>query len=223
MNCRMLAVLLISIPAAGLAAESVELTLPKAVRLALAHNRTITLARLKVQEQEQTKASAKADYFPRLTNESSFVHWTTLENIQVPAGAFGAVPNAGLFPRQNLLIYQGNPNTETIGTSLTQPLTPLIRIRQKNRIAASEVVASRDDVNKAENDISVKVHEVYYGILVAQLQKQAAEQDRAYSRASLSEAQQGLRDGSALNVDVLNGEAGLLQSEQSLLTIDLQL
>jgi outer membrane protein TolC len=39
----------------------------------------------------------------------------------------------------------------------------------------------------------------------------------------LSEAQAGLRDGSALNVDVLDGQAGLLQSEQSLLTIDLHL
>jgi outer membrane protein TolC len=73
-----------------------------------------------------------------------------------------------------------------------------------------------------ENEISVKVHQVYYGILGAQLQKQAAEQDKVYERARLSEAQQGMRDGSALNVDVLDGQAGLLQSEQSLLTIDLR-
>jgi hypothetical protein len=63
----------------------------------------------------------------------------------------------------------------------------------------------------------------YYGILGAQLQKQAAEQNRTYERARLSEAQQGVRDGSALNVDVLDGQAGLLQSEQSLLTINLRL
>jgi outer membrane protein TolC len=223
MSCRILVALLISIPAAGLAADTVTLTLPEAVKMALAHNRTIKLARLKVQEQEQNKAGAKADYFPRLKNESSFVHWTSLQNIYIPGGAFGAAPNVGLIPPQNTLIYQGNPNTETIGTSLTQPLTPLIRIRQENRIAASEVAASGDDVRRVENEIAVKVHEVYYGILAAQLQKQAAEQDRAYSRALLSEAQQGLRDGSALNVDVLNGQAGLLQSEQLLLTIDLQL
>jgi len=223
MNCRILIALFVSIPAAGLAADSVTLTLPDAVKLALAHNRTIKLARLKVQEQEQNKAGAKADYFPRLKNESSFVHWTSLQNIQIPAGSFGAAPNVGLIPPQNLLVYQGIPNTETIGTSLTQPLTPLIRIRQENRIAASEVAASGDDVRKAENDVSVKVHEAYYGILVAQLQKQAAEQDRTYSKALLSEAQQGLRDGSALNVDVLNGQAGLLQSEQTLLTVDLRL
>ena len=32
-----------------------------------------------------------------------------------------------------------------------------------------------------------------------------------------------MRDGSALNLDILDGKAGLLQSEQSLLTIDLRL
>jgi outer membrane protein TolC len=223
MSCRVLVALLISIPAAGLAAESVTLTLPDAVKLALAHNRTITLARLKVQEEEQKKAGAKADYFPRLKNESTFSRVTSLENIVIPGGAFGASPNIGLIPPQELLIYQGDQNLATIGTSLTQPLTPLIRIRQENRIAASQVAASRDDVRKVENEVSVKVHEVYFGILDAQLQKQAADQERAYSRARLSEAQEGLRDGSALNVDVLDGRAGLLQSEQSLLTISLRL
>jgi outer membrane protein TolC len=220
---RILAVLVLSVAAAALAADSRELTLPDAVKMALAHNRTVTLARLKVQEIEQKKAGAKADYFPKLKNESSFSHVTTLENIEVPAGAFGALPNAGLLPPQNLLVYQGNPNLTTVGTSLTQPLTPLIRIRQENRIAASQVAASRDDVRKVENEISVKVHEVYYGILGALLQKQAAEQDNVYERARLSEAQQGLRDGSALNVDVLDSQAGLLQSDHSLLTVDLRL
>jgi outer membrane protein TolC len=223
MSYRVIAVLLISIPAAGLAAESVTLTLPDAVKLAVAHNRTITLARLKVQEMEQKKAGAKADYFPKLKNESSLLHFTALENIEIPAGALGGFPNAGLIPSQNVRIGQGSPTVETVGTSLTQPLTPLIRIRQENRAAASEIEASKDDVKKLENQIAVKVHEDYYGILVAQLQKQWAEQDSAYERTRLSEAQQGVRDGSALNVDVLNGQAGLLQSEQSLLMIELRL
>jgi outer membrane protein TolC len=60
-----LAVLLLSVPAAALAADYRELTLPEAVKLALANNRTVTLARLKVQEIEQKKAGAKADLFSK--------------------------------------------------------------------------------------------------------------------------------------------------------------
>jgi len=199
-------------PAAMCAADSVTLTLPEAVRLALAQNRALKIARLKVQEKEQKKAGARADYFARLRNESTFLHTTSVENIEIPRGAFGTVPIAGLVPARGILINQGNQTFETIGTSLAQPLTPLIRIRQENRIAASDVAVSRDDVKKAENQIALKVHEVYYGMLIAGLQKQAAEQDNVYATTRLRESQEGVRDGNALNVEVLDSQAGLLQS-----------
>ena len=50
MSYRVLVTLFISIPAVVLAADSVTLTLQEAVKMALAHNRTIKLARLFVQE-----------------------------------------------------------------------------------------------------------------------------------------------------------------------------
>ena len=223
MNSRLFVALLACMPAVISAADSVTLTLPEAVRLALAQNRALKIARLKIQEKEQKQAGARADYFPRLRNESTFLHTTSVENIEIPRGAFGAVPNAGLVPAQDILINQGNQTFETIGTGLTQPLTPLIRIRQENRIAASEVAVSRDDVKKAENQIALKVHEVYYGILIGGLQKHAAQQDNVFARTRLRESQEGVRDGNALNVDVLDSQAGLLQTEQSLLTIDFRL
>ena len=46
------------------AAESMKLTLSEAVRLALAQNRVLKIARLKVVESEQKKAAAKSSYFP---------------------------------------------------------------------------------------------------------------------------------------------------------------
>lgn len=223
MNCRVLAALVLSIPATALATDSVTLTLPEAVKLALAKNKTIKLARLKIEEKEQKKAGVKADYFPRLKNESAFVHVTSVQNVDIPRGAFGVIQSSGPVPTHDILIGQGGLTAETIGTTLIQPLTPLIRIRQENLVAASEVAASREDVRKLENLIAVNVHEVYYGILIAQLQKQALNQDRAYATTRLSEAQEGVRDGSALNLDVLDSKAGLLESEQSLLTIDLRL
>jgi outer membrane protein TolC len=71
--------------------------------------------------------------------------------------------------------------------------------------------------------VALKVHEVYYGILIARLQKQAAEQDRGYSRARLRESEEDLRNGNALKVAVIENQAGLLQSEQALLTTDLRI
>lgn len=223
MNRWLFAVLFVCTLRNTFAADAVKLTLAEAVQLALSQNRALKITRLKVVENEQKKAGAKADYFPKIKNESSVLHTTELENIEIPQGAFGVIPNGGPVPTRDVLIDQGNQTFETSGTGATQPLTPLIRIRQANRIAASEVAASRDELKKAENEIAVNVHEAYYGILIAQLQRKAAEQDSAYARTRLSESEQDVRNGNALNVAVIESRAGVLQSEQSLLTIDLRL
>ena len=60
MSSRLFVALLACMPAAMYAADSVTLTLPEAVRLALAQNRALKIARLKVQEKEQKKAGARA-------------------------------------------------------------------------------------------------------------------------------------------------------------------
>jgi outer membrane protein TolC len=106
---------------------------------------------------------------------------------------------------------------------IAQPLTQLIRIRQQNRIAAAEVTISRDDVKKAENEIGVQVHTLYYGILVTQLQKKSAEQQTEYASEGLRESEQDVRNGSALKAAAIGGRAELLEGQQSVLTADLQL
>ena len=187
MSYRLIALLSLALGSAS-AAESLKLTLPEAVRLALAQNRALKIARLKVDENEHKKAAARSNYFPEIKNQSTVAHTTAEENIGIPAGAFGVAPNIGHVPTRDILINQGNQTFVTSGTMAVQPLTPLIRIHQANRIAASEIAASRDELKKAENEVALKVHEVYYGILTARLQKQAAEQDRGYSRARLRES-----------------------------------
>jgi outer membrane protein TolC len=223
MNLRLFAVVFVCALGRASAADPLNLTLPEAVKLALAQNHALKIARLRIQENEQKKAAARADYFPQIKNESKFLHTTSVENIEIPRGAFGAVPNSGLVPSHDVRIDQGNQTFETIGTGAAQPLTPLIRIRQANRIAASQVIGSRDDLKKAENEVAIKVHEVYYSILTARLQRKAAEQDWAHSRTLLGESREDVRNGNALKIEIINSQAGLLQSEQSLLTIDLRL
>jgi hypothetical protein len=95
------------------AAEVRRLTLTDAVHLALTHNRELKIARLKVAETEQKRAQAKASYFPELKNESTFIHTTALENIGVPAGAFGVFPTVGPVPGRDILIAQGRETFET--------------------------------------------------------------------------------------------------------------
>ena len=210
------------LPAVENAAEPRRLTLTEAVQLALTQNRTLKIARLKVVENEQKKAGERASYFPKITNQSNALHFTDLENIIIPAGALGAAAGT-LIPAQSTSIGQGSQTIVSSGTQITQPLTQLIRIHAANRIAAAEAAASRDDVKSAGNQIAVQVHELYFGILIAQVQKQAAEQQAAFAGENLRESEEDVRNGSALNVSAIQSRAGVLESGQAVLTAELQL
>jgi outer membrane protein TolC len=204
------------------AAEVRHLTLTEAVHLAISQNRQLKIARLKVTENEQKKAGERSAYFPAITNQSNVLRVTELQNIGIPAGAFGTV-GGSIVPAQGVTLPQGQKTFITSGTQISQPLTQLIRIHQANRIAAADVAVSRDDLKNAENQIALQVHSVYFGILIARLQKQAAEQQSSYAGERLRESEDDVRHGSALNVSAIEGKASLLESQQSVLTADLQL
>jgi outer membrane protein TolC len=212
---------LLGVPQAGLA-QVRHITLQEAIHLAVNQNHAIKIARLKVEENQEKKAGERSFYFPSLTNQSNLLHVTDLETIAIPAGGLGHVGGA-LIPPVGASLLQGNKTVYSSGTMLSQPLTQLIRIHQHNRIAAAEVALSRDDVKKAESEIAVQVHTVYYGILIAELQKKAAQEQTKYANENLHESEEDVRKGSALKVAAIGGRADLLEGQQSILTADLQI
>jgi len=203
-------------------AEIRHLTLSEAVQLALAQNHALKIARLKVIENEQKKAGQRSAYFPTIKNESNILHVTELEGVAIPAGAFGTAGGA-LVPGRTINLPQGQTTLFSSGTQISQPLTQLIRIHDANRIAAADVAVSRDDLKKAETEVALQVHTLYFGILITHLQEQAAEQETAYATERLRESEDDVRKGDALKVATVQGKAGLLESQQSVLTAQLQL
>jgi outer membrane protein TolC len=204
------------------AADVRHLTLTEAIHLALRQNRALKIARLKVMENHQKQRQEHAGYFPELTNQSNALHITALQIIELPAGSFGSVLGVPV-PTRSLIIPQGNLTFYSSGTMLAQPLTQLIRVHAANRMAQAEVAASREDVRKAENQVAVDVHSLYFSILIARLQKQAAEQQSTYAVENLRESEEDIRNGAALKVAAIQGRTSLLESQQSVLTAELQL
>ena len=171
------------------AADIRRLTLTEAVHLAISQNRALKIARLKVTENEHKKAGERSAYFPSITNQSNALHITELQIVEIPAGIFGRVAGTAI-PSQNLIIPQGQLTFFSSGTMIAQPLTQLIRTHAANRIAAAEVAASRDDLKKAETQVALDVHTLYFGILIARLQKLAADQQTAYAGEQLRESEE---------------------------------
>ena len=68
-----------------------RLTLTEAVDLALAHNHAVRLARLSVEEKDRAKDVAKSEYFPQVRNETTLVHLTDTQLVEIPVGGLGVV------------------------------------------------------------------------------------------------------------------------------------
>ena len=206
----------------SLANEARHLTLTEAVHLALQQNRTLKIARFKVQENDYRKEAARSDYLPAITNQSNILHITELQDLSIPAGAFGVAAGVPI-PNSGSLLPQGKKTLFSSGTMIAQPLTQLLRIRQENRVAAAETATSRDDLKNAENEVALQVHSLYYAILVVQLQKKAAEQQTSFATENLRDNENDVRKGSALQVAAIQSRAELLQGQQSVLTAELQI
>ena len=204
------------------ASDARHLTLKEAVHLALSQNRSLKIARLKVRENQEKQKREHSGYFPELTNQSNALHITDLQIIELPAGSLGVVGSVPI-PTQSLIVGQGQLTLYSSGTTLAQPLTQLIRVHAANRMAAAELAASREDLRKAENQVALDVHSLYFSILIARLQKQAAEQQSVYASENLREREEDIRNGAALRIAAIQGRASLLESQQAVLTAELQL
>ena len=199
-----------------------HITLQEAVQVALQHNHLVRINQFKVEEQQHVKEAAKSAYFPSIRNESTFIHVTDTQLVEIGAGSLGTVAGSPI-PTQSSIINQGGRNLTTSGTQLTQPLTTLLKIRAENDIAHAELKASRETAHQTENDVALKVHQLYYKILIAQVHRSATEARIRASQDLQSERVEQVKFGSTLEQELIESRAQLLQAKQELLTTDLQL
>lgn len=200
-----------------------QLTLSQAIDLALKQNRDLKLAQLAVVDSQHKKEIARSTYFPQIKNDSNVLHVTELEGVEIPEGAFGNHPSTGPIPGQTLFVDQGLLTTYTSGTGLAQPFTQMFKIRESNRAATADINTAKIQVDQAENEVALKVRQLYYGILIAQLKQQAAEQEMAAGQVKLQESVDDVERGRSLEVVALESRASLLDAKQAALTQRLQI
>jgi len=200
-----------------------HLTLQEAVQLALKHNHVVRIAGLRVEEMQHAKEKAKSGYFPTIKNESRVFTVTDTQFIQIAAGSLGTVAGTPI-PDSSVTLNQGGKTFVTSGTGLAEPLTQLFtRVKPANEAASADWGASRADAHETENEVALKVHELYYRVLITQLHHSATEARIKAAQDLQSERTQQVKYGSALDEDVIESHAQSLQAKQELLSTELQL
>ena len=198
-----------------------RITLREAVDLALEHNHAVRLARLSVDEKDRAKEVAKSDYFPQVRNDTTLVHLSDTQLIEIPAGGLGVVGVTPV-PSQTLILNQGGVTAATNGTGVVQPLTQLFRVRAANDVARAEAEATRGHARGLEDQTALRVRQIYYRILIADVRRRAVLAKIQASEDLQRERIQQVRYGSALEADLIESRAHALQARQELLTTELQ-
>jgi outer membrane protein TolC len=198
------------------------MNLHQAVEMALEHNHLVRISSLKVEEDEHAKEVARSAYLPVLKNNSTFAHATDTEFIGIPAGSLGTVGRSTL-PFQTLVLNQGALNYALSSTELDQPLSELFKVKAANDVARADVEASKGKARSVEDQVALKVRQLYYGILIVQSQRQAIEAKIRAVEDLQTERVQQVKYGSTLEADLIESRAQSLEAKQDLLTAQLQL
>src|SRR5271154_4963421 len=222
------AVLLVSSFAVSAGAQNTvtaprNITLPEAVQLALKQNHVVRIAGLKVDQKQDAKEIARSAYLPSIRNESRILRVTDTQFIEIARGSLGTVGGTPI-PETSDVISQGGRTFVTSGTGLVQPLTQLFtRIKPENEVAQADLNASRADAQETQNEVALKVHQIYYQLLIAQLRGTAAAAKIRANQDLESESVQQVKYGSALDQQLIESRAQLLQAKQDSLTTELQI
>jgi len=200
-----------------------HLSLTEAVQLALKHNHVVRIASLRVEEMQHAKEKAKSGYFPTIRNGTRAFTVTDTQFIQIGAGELGTVAGTPV-PATPVTINQGGKTFVFSDTGLTQPLTQLFtKVKPQNDAAIAELGATRADAQETENEVALKVHQLYYRVLITQLHHSATQARIKAAEDLQSERTQQVKYGNALDEDLIESRAQALQAKQELLTTELQL
>jgi outer membrane protein TolC len=159
---------------------------------------------------------ARANYFPVLSNESDAAHLDNIEHMLIPMGALGGYPVIGPIPGENASLPLGHHNFILSTTTAAQPLTQFFKIHASVEAAQADAGVAQDDARRAEDEVALKVKQLYFGLLSAERRKQAAELRIAAGEERRNEARNGVEAGAVLELKVLEGQAQVAEARHAL-------
>jgi len=204
-------------------AAPVSLTLPQAVAQALERNPGIHALQCGVAESRAKVFSAKASYLPELKTEVTYQGTSDRHEMTISRGSLGDVPGLGPFPTEDVRVAQGRTSVFLGSATLTQPLTPLYKLNQAEVAASADARTAVADLSQAREEIALAVHRIYFGLLVAQRQREAAVLRSGVAEQRAHDASTAVSVGDALPAIALQGKTAALEAEQKVLALDDQI
>jgi outer membrane protein TolC len=195
------------------------LTLDQAVTLALANNRTIKIAKLNSQIDEDAIAVVKTYRFPEVTVYALASQLLTPINFEFLKGSLGTLPGVGDVPAQDTKIHTAlKPSFYGI-MELKQPLSQLYKINLNVHLAKLNQQLDDEKVREQQQTVTSQVKQAYYQLLQTQSALDSSDENLKSDRELDRVTTQYVDQGTALKADSLAVKAQLAQEEYNNLNL----
>jgi outer membrane protein TolC len=197
----------------GLRAQAAEsaapLTLPVAIERALQRDPKAHAARARQDEALATRQSVRGQYGPKLQVDANVFYWNEPHDFSAVDTShlnLSTIPPTLMTSLAPLLGTLSQPIrfrdqlTAQAQATLVQPITPLYSVYQGSRAAQAGEQATEHQARQAERELTFRVTEAYYRLLMARHLSAVADSAVATLRAHWDQAKQ-YRDAEMLGQD----------------------
>jgi hydrophobe/amphiphile efflux-1 (HAE1) family protein len=204
--------LLLALVGAFLSVASVfaqePLTIHRALELAATRNEALKVTTERLRESQANVSAARAAYLP--TFDVNFLYTPTQASplLKIPAGVFG--PNEQTF-RANLI------RENVVRFDISQPVYTGGRLNHAFGAQAAMQEGSRLEVERARQQLTLRVYETFYAALMADQGVRTTEEGVRIAERHLELAQVRYDAGSSARLDVLRAEVELSNARARLI------
>ena len=198
-------------PATGMQASQVQagqpvltLTFDEALSHALSSNESLKVMQEQVRETQGRVQEAKTNFLPSVDLNFLYTPAQRFPLIRIPPGIFGP---------QEQTFEAGFTRRNTMGLVLTQPIYTGGRLQNNYGIQASSLDMSKLQLERARQEMHVRVVETFYAALMNEQGVRVADEQIALNTKQLSLAKARFQAGSVARLDVLQAEVELANSK----------
>lgn len=197
----------ISLAGAGSASGPLRITLEEAQSRALS-TWTLVLANRNVDAAHWRHKAAQSDYFPKVSGYLVNIHYN-----KIMGDTFQLFRRGIIFPTVSRAVPLFDKDQTFVGSTVTQPLTPLFKVHQAVRIAKADERIARAKANAASIQLTADVERAYFDQLIAQRR-----QAEAMANVEIAERKLQIASTVVAPVDgMTERETALLEAKKALL------
>jgi len=196
------------------------ITLSEAVRIAESNDRSIHVAELEREKAQREVDVVRTRRFPIFSITTLGSQPLNQVGITLERGSLGVYPHDGAIPGQTTTLTSPLRFGFIGYASVSQPLTQQHKIGLGIELARVGVEATTEQARAKRQAVVNEVRRLYYGIAQAESGKRTLQATVDFLRQRDRETGQQVVQRVALQADLLNGKAQLVQAEYELLKTD---